>query len=84
MGMNNLPTHYCETCNVDHMEQAGYKDLKKMCFQCCVDHRLQHVTHTFVVIMPLQLFTQQMKRFEHSERTVSIAIGLLQEYLALN
>jgi len=53
LGMTNLATHYCETCNADSMAQHGWKDVYKGCFSCTVKHRLRNADHVIVMIMPL-------------------------------
>ena len=94
LGLMNLPSHYCETCNASAMQTNGiggepvagaeFKDVSKLCFCCTIQHRLDHPSHHLAMIMPLQLLTLQIKRSEHMEHSVRHMIGKLQQSTAEN
>ena len=58
-GMLNLPTHYCETCNIEAQERVDVKlpDVIKMCLSCTINHTMNRREHKLVLIMPIQLIT---------------------------
>ena len=80
----NVPSHYCETCNVDlQAASPGYKDVAKLCFCCTLKHRIEQPGHIFAMLMPVQLLTQQLKRSEQMEYLNRTNIAVMQELGAL-
>ena len=87
LGLTNLPTHYCEHCNAEAQAKckptATFKDVAKLCFNCSVQHRIEHPEHTLGMVLPLQLFQQLLKRSERMEYLARIKLAELQEQIGM-